>query len=696
MSENFSNYCAQADSSTWFCKDRRMLIPDSQKWDIVGGYCFDQIAEARPDNVEQLTQMLDAMRKDAGNPKRAEVCEEYRRVPVPMALIYNHRQGQWSDKNGGFEAQRRKIKIDPVLLIPVAELATNDRVGIIITETNPLLFLANRGDAKEENIDQVKALEQLLSLLGPALAKTTADVVLAKAATERVLTNFQQLSVKPLSEWRAADRDALSRYAAYSSKPPTDVTLKNIALMASEDRVIFLNDLQKIKDWTAAAETALDPVKMRLESLVTQRRWLQVAAQRLERGPAQLEGKLDPTLEDPASWRSAFQKLDEQSRAVKSLGSCASVFEAFGAVVSAKTEEPVTVSSAATRFMQFFNDGSQNPDPGVCAELDYDARLLESVQTIQKAAQPAAREPTNAALIKALREAQADAREGHLETVLVLLRLIAQLEANRQGIKEVVGKEEDTRKASLVLGLVGARARDAGVRTFDNKLLVTNRIYVMDEVYGSSATKIRTTPLKIALNSQSTESVPTERPKEVTTSYRFVRRGLDRLTFGVGMIASTPASSTTYTAVDPDPSTNEASTTTTTVTPVTGTVQVTTVSHPELKAIREKDRQPRSGSYALFVNERLIGRPAFGAGVQFGVATSSDNPAFLFGFSANVSEFVTVGFGQGRFRVKRLAADQMGVDVRVLNSDEIRLDTNWIRARYLSISVNISGLPLFK
>jgi hypothetical protein len=127
-----------------------------------------------------------------------------------------------------------------------------------------------------------------------------------------------------------------------------------------------------------------------------------------------------------------------------------------------------------------------------------------------------------------------------------------------------------------------------------------------------------------------------------------------------------------------------------------GTSETTTVARPELKVIREKDQQPRSGSYALFVNERLFGTNSLGAGLQFGVATSADNPAFLFGGAINLSEYVTLGIGGGRFRLKSLSADQRGADVRVLNSDEIRLDTDWTWAKYASISVNISGLPLFK
>jgi hypothetical protein len=239
ITDNFSRYCAQADASTWFCRDRKVPISDSQKWDIVGGYCFDQVAAARPEDPKLLSEMLADLRKDSEQPGRAQVCEEYRRVPVPMALVFNHRLGQWSLTSGGFEARRRTIELDPVLLIPVAHSAKHDRVGIIIAETNPLLFVANRGEAKEDNVDQVKGLEQLLGLLGPAIAKTVTDVAIAEAATQRLIQVVQPLSKKPISAWQQVDREKVSQYAVLLGKTPSDAALLDFARTATEDRPTF-------------------------------------------------------------------------------------------------------------------------------------------------------------------------------------------------------------------------------------------------------------------------------------------------------------------------------------------------------------------------------------------------------------------------------------------------------------------------
>ena len=692
IAENFANYCQQSDASKWFCDTRHGLIPDSQKWDIVAGYCLDQQATLRLADDKVIAAGLELLKKV--NLPRATVCEEHRRVPVPMALEYNHRTGRWSVLNKGFEANRRRIQLDPVLLVPVAHLASNDRVGIIITETNPLLFLANRGDAREDNIDQVKGLEQLLGLLGPAFQRAVTDVSQTIVMARREQQNVQ-LRVGRIT-WTAADRNAMASVLGGDVSSASNAELELATRTAAADSDQVHRRPRSAQELDRRRNTALDPMKKRLKAFLEQRARLQSAAQRLEQGPALLDGPLDTNLESPASWTEMFVALGKAGDSIPSLTSCASLFDAFVGVVSAKAEEPVTVASAASRFSQFFNDGTGTPDARVCAQLSYDAALAESVQAIQTAARPAVRDPGNPAPIKTLRDAQATARERHLEMVFVLQRFLSQVDAGKQGIKETVAKEEETRKASVVLGLMGARARDAGIRTIDGNLLLTNRIFVEDEIYSSSALKVRITPLKIALNSQFVESVPTERPKETSTTYRFVRRGLDRLSFGVGMIVYTPAFSATYTAVDPDPSTNTSTTTTTKISPVPGTEEATTVAHPELKVIREKEKLPRAGSYAVFVNERIFGSAGFGVGGQFGVAMSSENPAFLFGASINMTPYATLGVGGGRFRLKQLSPLQQGDSVRVLNADEISVDTLWKWDSYVSLSINLSGLPLFK
>jgi len=228
-------------------------------------------------------------------------------------------------------------------------------------------------------------------------------------------------------------------------------------------------------------------------------------------------------------------------------------------------------------------------------------------------------------------------------------------------------------------------------------LLVSDRIYVEDELYESSWTKIRTTTLQVSLSSPYADQITPARPKEVTTSYRMARRGADRFGVGVGVLY-TRASSPVYVAADPDPGSNTTIKTTTT-TPVTGGQIATEITQPELKLITEKDREPRAGQLAIFANYRLWGTERFGIGPQGGIGLSVDRPSFHAGVVVNASKWLMLGVGKGRFRVKQLGLNADGTPQepsdRVGSTDDIKIENGWMGAGYATASINILGLPLF-
>jgi len=662
----FDEYCKQPDSSQWFCGTRKFEVPDSQKWEIVEAYCFDDVNRSRPVDEGKRKAAVDILLPKAST--RRDVCSAHIQVVPPLALEFNHRKMEWLDKNKGFEARGRRLELDPVSRTPTAHLVNGDVVGIVILETNPALFLANRGEAKEDNIDQIKSLEQVLALLGTSLGGLVGDL--------------QRLNIRTTDQIRSYSAD---KFLAMTPR--------------RTDADVFLGDLERLKDVISKANTSHQPIRAKLKSLVEHRERLQLVAQQLEHGPARLKGALDQTLEDPGAWHTLFVQLAKDGENIPGLERCEPVLNAFGPIVSTKPDEPVAVHAATLQFLQLFETNSQDRVGSTrpCSELNYIGLLEAAATAIQDAARAAARNPSDPALAKALRDSQADGRERHLQHALILAGLVRQVAAIRQGFKDTAGKEEETRKAALVLGLIANRVRDAAIRRVEpDELVVTNRIFVQDEVYSSAWTKVRTTPLRIVVNSPIADAVPNQRAKETTTSYRFVRRGFDKLTFGVGILY-TPAYNATYTALDPDPSVNQTQTTTTsTGGPPPAPVETTQVVRPELKQIVEKDRQPRAGSYGAFVNYRVWGSSAFGLGGQFGVGLSADNPAFLGGGSVNLSRFVTLGVGVGSFRLKRLSAAQSDTSFRVASADEIRIDSRWDEYGYISLSVNLSGLPLFK
>lgn len=662
IDERFLRYCTQADAMRDVCA--LPDIPLTHKYDVLNHYCSPAPATVL----------------GAEHP-----CRDFGDVAPPLALRYDHRLGRWDMRLGGFEAHRRRVELDRVSLVPIAHLAPGDRLGIVVANTNPLLFVANRGEAREEATDQVKGLEAMLTALGPGLGTLVGSLAKDRDSLRNSITG---LSIDLSNDAKAAVlRDSMS----LASTTPTAAVLS-----AAADRRALANDLEWIRSRIEPIEAAIKSLQTDLTAFVGQRTALQVAAQQLESGPVILERALDTGFVNPARWPRLFSPVGTAVGAVLPTATCTATFEAFVAMLGVKLDDPVAAHTAASRVLQFSTAPPTSSSSRACAVLEYPARLEATARAVQTAALDASRTPADASLSAAMRAALANARGQHAEHVLALQRHLTDLGRVVDQAKEVLGKQEDTRKGSVSMGMLVARVLTSAVGMEGNRFRIANRLYLPDEQFRPGFFRTRITPIKLTLNSPTVEAVPTELPKESTTTYRLIRRGLDRFSFGVGMLAYAPVHNITYSVVDPDPSSNTTISTTTTTTPVSGTTETTKVDQPELKTIREKDRVTRAGAYAMFVNARGFGTSSFGVGAQGGVALSADNPAFLLGAAINLSDYATLGVGRGIFRVKQLAEDLAAEDVRVLNADDIRLEDRWPWQWYVSLSVNLNGLPLFK
>ncbi|MGH9387005.1 MAG: hypothetical protein ACRD2N_22275 [Vicinamibacterales bacterium] len=652
----FELYCkTTTDHSEWLCANQARLS-EAQKWDIVAAYCLDTVGATASRRAADIAKTF------AGKPPQAHgqpsVCDAFKTTPTPLALRFDHRKGEWEDNGEVFKHFNKLLKLDPITRIPTAHLSGGDRIGIIITETNPLVFAANRGEAREDNIEAMKNLEKLLGLLGGALA--------------------------PL----VADRGTAAAMGSKRKPTPTE------------------HDREQIKQWAEAVSTPLAALRAKLRALVDLRAAIQLTAQRLENGPAPFDGTLDESLEKPEVWRTLFgnvaKALDPPQsppppNPVPNLNACAAIFDAFPAVTTA--DSPVSADAATIRLLQMF-DVPQPP----CGSLLYPATIELITKDIQTAARAAL--SGGATELADFRKRQSTARAQNLPNVLVLFRMISDLTASRQAARDTLLKEEDTRKAATALKIVADRVRDAAFRKDCQQLILVNRIYLPDELFDSSWTKIRVTPLKIAVNSPYADQVVSSHPKDVSTSYRLVRKNFDRFSVAAGLVY-TKVSSPVFVAIDPDPSTNRTTTVTEKASRTDGTTTTDTslaTVTPELKEIAEKERQPRAGSFGLFANYRVLQLGALGLGLQGGVGTSVDNPAFFGGLSVNAGSYLTLGAGCGVFRVKALGQDakgqQQALRSPVLGNDDIRTESRWNHdcksdAFYVTISVNLTGLPLF-
>lgn len=592
---------------------------------------------------------------DGGPAKKGTVtCEEFADVAEPVALTFQHKKGEWLDNGGLFKELGRKLEIDPATKVPTAHLRGGDRIGITIVDTNGLVHAANRGEAREENIAAMKELERVVDLLGGALGPLVNDAGVAKGVSGPGTTS------------------------------------------ESDDRA-------RLKAWAKKVNDAREALQNALTRMSRLRGHIQLAAQMLEVGPAPFEGTLDEQLEMPDEWRKRFAAVEAawtevaKDSTITSVASCAAIFDAFLPVLS--LEKPMEVEAAALKLVQQFDE----PTPP-CGTLTFPAIISKEAKDIRKVAADAVKGEQKE--LAAMRKRQIDSRGRYLANALALQRIVSQFAAVHQSIRDILAKEEDTRKAAVALRVVADRVRDAGFRRKNGKMYLVDRIYLPDEIFDTSWTKARVTALKIAVNSPYADQVTLTVPKETSTSYRLVRKNYDRFGVSAGLVY-TRAANVTYVAVDPDPTRNVSQT----VTQVTSVNDGTTVTNtstqtttPELKSIAEKERQTRAGSFGVFANYRLAEAGLFGFGFQGGVAASTDNPAFFGGLSMNVGSYLVVGAGCGAFRVKTLGDGPNGVqqriDDKVMGSDDIRLKSRWSKDcrkgnHYFSFAVNIMGLPLF-
>lgn len=685
INDAFSDYCHQPDASRWFCAERPQAaappLSEALAWEILNGYCFDEVGQTRPtaDMRRDLLTKLVAVKADTPLSPREQFCRSVMPgVTQPLLFQYDHTSLKWGSEIWG--NQKRRVKIDPVTGLPTAWLVPGDQIGIVVTRTNPLIYVASRGTPKEENIEQFDAMARLITLAGASLPSALADFAAKNPGAAKQAINV-------FAAKRAAGSSDLESIAS---------TLTLGALPNGFDE-----DEREVGLAAVLIKDAVDPLRERLSRFNELRSSLQLLSQSLEKGPSVFHGTFEQALESPEEWRAIFGGLREALSGTPQYEGCEALFDAFGPVVNLSVDKPNDIHAAVLRFRRLRQTEPKGAQPN-CLLKKYPATLEAAANDVGQMAQAVARNPDevfgSGKAIEELRKRQTKARDDHFQNSLALVAMTRGLGARREAATQMLEKEEATRKAAMALASIVTRTRDASFRQDGvGGLLVSDRIYVEEEVYESSWAKIRTTSLNVSISSPYADQVTPAHPKDVATSYRMARQGADRFSVTVGILYTT-AASPTYVAADPDPASNTV-VKTTTQTPVTGGTSTTETTQPELKRITLKDEDSRAGQFAIFAGWRLVGGDGVGVGVQGGVAVSTDKPAFLGGGYLNVSKWLMVGGGVGRFRVKQLGLGANGVlqavDDPIGSTDDIKLENGWIPKGYAVLSVNILGLPLF-
>lgn len=661
--DTFQAYCAQGGGELgWFCGTGEQTLSLAHKYDILNGYCTRD--------------------KVAGLPApAAAVCDGFGQLQPPPVIEFDVATRRWSAR-GGFEIRRIRVEIDSLAGLPLAYLGKRGNISVVILG-NPMTLDVNRGATTETNAPQVAMLEKLLE----SAAMFAGGLPSAAAFTARAAKTSATGGERTFS---------MSSHPALPHGMEADAV--EVDTTGMDDWLAYQADLLLAKDHVKSLNDGARPLKAQLRKLRGAERTFRLLAQRLESAPASFDPSLlAPTLEDPVGWSALFGQVANTIGDLTPVAAWAPFFEKAAAGLSADPAKPQAVYEAVTRALDAQPDLTAC-DPA-CADSEYRARVADTLTSVGRAALEASRDARNASAQSALRSALADARDRHLLHALALTRAFQTVTKVEETLTEALSQEDATRTAGMRLASISARARaSATSRPAPGVVRVDRKIYVPDEVFLASWTKIREYPLVIAVPTSAGDVVFSTLPKETKTSYRLARKAASRVSIGAGLIY-TPAHSSVYGVVDPTPGvTTTVSDTTKRGDAGSGTSGTTTVAQLEPKQIIETDRQSRAGTIGLFLNYRAVGTEDLGAGVQLGFGTS--DPALLVGPVLNLSRYLTFSGGAGFFRVKRLGHDLGGREQRpgdiVYSGDELRSRDAWIWSFYFSLSANVSGLPLFK
>lgn len=661
----FKAYCAQGGGDLpWFCGTRETTLSMAHKFDILNGYCTGDRISGRPAPDEA-------------------VCKAFHALEPPLVLEFESATGKWSHR-GGFEARRIDVEYDSLTRLPLAYLGKRGNVSVVVVG-NPLRMSVNRGAAKETDVPQVAMLEKLLE--SAAVLAGGLPGALSSAWSTRMAT-LQRTDTQ--DTMRSAER----RPASVLAMPRLAVDVEDETAL---DASAYESDLAIVRGQVKAVATQTRRLRAELDKLRQSQRAFQLLAQRLDAEAAPIDmALLNQALENPAAWASLFEDVGKQVAAVPAVAAWTPFFESTAAALTADPSKPPAAYDAVIRALDQQPDLSACSSP--CADSAYRARVVETLGMVATAASLASRAPSNAIAQTALRTALVDARERHLLHLLALGRAFQSLHTMKGAVAEALSQEEATRSAAMQLASTSRGVRDSATRRVGMAVVrIERKIYVPDEAFDVSWTKIREFPLVIAPASSAADGGGTA-VKEKTTSYRLARKAANRVSVGAGLIF-TGAHSSVYGAVDTAPGvTTNVSTTTKTEDAETGSTTTTTVAQVEPKELIEKERQSRSGTIGLFLSYRMTQSEDWGAGVQFGFGTS--DPAFLVGPVLYLSRYLTFSGGAAWFRVNRLGLGFNGREQQVgdvvFSADEVRSRDRWPLSYYLSISANVSGLPIFK
>lgn len=157
VDDHFKAYCRGPNSNPYICAENALeTLRATQKYLVLRSYCDINPATA--------------------------VCADLSKVESPVLLRYDHPSNRWDDDRAYRSEFKRRARFDMTVTGPVVRLARQERVGIAVIRTNPLLFSASLSVSKTADVEQIAAAKDVLATLGEALASFTATSAMSTPA----------------------------------------------------------------------------------------------------------------------------------------------------------------------------------------------------------------------------------------------------------------------------------------------------------------------------------------------------------------------------------------------------------------------------------------------------------------------------------------------------------------------------------
>jgi hypothetical protein len=603
---------------------------------------------------------------------------------APLVLALDHRTGRWHLRHRLQGADEHRVEFS-VAGEPTVSLAGNERIVVIVENTNPLLYSMVAAKPSEEDVPELSSIKKLLTTLGGGIAsylKVVGDSAVAGAASGDPLGDYTKelvVFVEGLEVPLSMVECRVGEVAVQTSRAIAFIQ----AVELGQDGTYHLEPPSPPQCVAGGSHTQLPKTEAVAAAFDMVQLLLFSPRHRPETCAARLEAAHTVVTADPADQA----KVRAATSAFEKTLPCGVELldEALEKMV-AEVEEPLNEAEAAMVEVRAHATELKELEDLKTPTAAQKERLR--VLREEKAAGSLVQEK----FLEAMRLALSDERAyaGRLLEAAKLARMVVDIRKEAEGI---VAKRDDVLKATAQLEVFERRLLRHQLYTFqcpdpqDGSQVVKrcvkpghldDRLILEPQLKDVRVTKIQKHAVTVKPDSLYAAKVVATRPAEVTAAY-----SLDSALRGLWGISA----SVVYTGLS---------------SPTFGAV--TSEDDPMRKVIAITDETSRAGELALLADFRLgrwlACRSTYDNcrsrsqlfGVELG-AGLGDDPAFLAGISLRPSRSWRLGFGYTYQQVKELRGQVLSQEVA--SGDDIRTRDHFEGDWYISLSFALESMTLF-